>query len=39
MFYIEQGIEWIAEQLLASEEGLFSMTLIPIHCNDFDTYN
>ena len=28
----------IAEQLLASQEGIFSKTLIVIHCNDFDCY-
>jgi len=33
-----QGIECVAEQLVASEEGLFCMTLIVIHCNDFDSY-
>jgi len=33
-----QGIEWVAEQLVASEEGLFCMTLIFIHFNDFDSY-
>ena len=31
-------IEWVAEQLLASQEGLFCMTLIVIHWNDFDSY-
>ena len=39
VFYIGQWIEWVVEQLLATEEGLFSMTLIIIHCNDFDSYN
>ena len=39
MFCERQGIEWIAEQLLASQEGIFSMTLIVIHCNGFDSYN
>jgi len=34
-----QGIEWVAEQLLASWEGLFSMTLIVIHCSDCGSYN
>ena len=34
-----QGIECVAEQLVASEEGLFCMTLIVVHCNDFDIYN
>jgi len=24
--------------MLASQEGLFSVTLIVIHCNDFDCY-
>jgi len=24
---------------VASEEGLFCMTLIVVHCNDFDSYN
>jgi len=33
-----QGIECVAEQLVASEEGLFCMTLIVVHCNDFDSY-
>jgi hypothetical protein len=28
----------VAEQLLASQEGTFSMTLIVIHCSDFDSY-
>jgi hypothetical protein len=32
------GIEWVAEQLLASQEGIFCMTLIAIPCNDFDSY-
>ena len=26
-------------ELLASQEGLFFVTLIVIHCNDFDSYN
>ena len=34
-----QGIECVAEQLVASEEGLFCMALIVVHCNDFDSYN
>jgi len=34
-----QGIESVAEQLLASEEGQLCMTFIVVHCNDFDTYN
>ena len=38
MFCKRQGIEWVAEQLLASQEGIFSMTLIVNHCNDFDSY-
>jgi len=29
-----QGIELVAEQLLASWEGLFIVTLVVIHCND-----
>ena len=29
-----QGIECVAEQLVASEEGLFCMALIVVHCND-----
>ena len=29
-----QGIELLAEQLLASWEGLFTVTLVVIHCND-----
>jgi hypothetical protein len=32
-------MEWVAEQLLGLQEGLFSVTLIVIHCNDFDSYN
>ena len=24
---------------MASEEGLFCMTLIVVHCNDFDSFN
>ena len=38
VFHKILGIEWVAEQLLASQEGLFSVTLIVIHCNDFDSY-
>jgi len=34
-----QGIECVAEQLVACEEGLFCMALIVVHCNDFDSYN
>ena len=34
-----QGIECVAERLVASEEGLFCMVLIVVHCNDFDSYN
>jgi len=33
-----QGFECVAEQLVASEEGLFCMTLFVVHCNDFDSY-
>ena len=33
-----QGIECVAEQLVASEEGLFCMALTVVHCNDFDSY-
>jgi hypothetical protein len=33
-----QGIERVAE-LLASWEGLSSMTLIVINCSDFGSYN
>ena len=32
------GTECVAVQLVASEEGLFCMTLIVVHCNDFDSY-
>jgi len=28
----------VAEQLVASEEGLFCIALIVVHCNDFDSY-
>jgi len=34
MFCKRQGIEWLAEQLLASWEGLFTVTLVVIHSND-----
>jgi len=34
MFYKRQGIELVAKQLLASWEGLFTVTLVIIHCND-----
>ena len=34
-----QGIECVAEQLVASEEGLFCMTLIVVHCKDCDCNN
>jgi len=34
-----QGIECVAEQLVASEDGLFGMALIVVRCNDFDSYN
>jgi len=34
MFCKRQGIELVAEQLLASGEGLFTVTLVVIHCND-----
>jgi len=34
MFCKRQGIELVAEQLLASWEGLFTVTLVVIHCND-----
>jgi hypothetical protein len=33
-----QGIECVAELLLASQERIFSLTLIVIHCDDFDSY-
>jgi len=32
-----QGIECVAEQLVASEEGLFCMISIFIHFSDFDS--
>jgi len=32
-----QGIECVAEQLVASEEGLFYMAFV-VHCYDFDSY-
>jgi len=31
-------MECVAEQLVASEKGLFCMALIVVHCNDFDSY-
>ena len=34
-----QGIECVAEQLVASEDGLLCMALIVVHCNDFDSCN
>jgi len=34
VFCKRQGIEFFAEQLLASWEGLFSLTLVIMHCND-----
>jgi len=34
VFCKRQGIELVAEQLLASQEGLFSVTLVVIHFND-----
>ena len=34
MFCKRQGIELEAEQLLASQEGLFTVTFVIIHCND-----
>ena len=30
-------MECVAEQLVASEEGLFCVALIVVHCNDFDS--
>jgi len=33
-----QGIECVAEQLVASEGGMFCMALIVVHCNNFDSY-
>jgi hypothetical protein len=33
-----QGIDWVAEQLVASKEGIFSMTLIVIYCSELDSY-
>ena len=33
-----QGIECVAEELVASEDGLFCMALTVVHCNDFDSY-
>ena len=38
MCCVEDGIECVAEQLVASEEGLFCMALIVVHSNDFDSY-
>ena len=35
----KQGIECVAEQLVASEKGLFYMAMIVVHCNEFDSYN
>ena len=34
MFCIRHGIEKLDEQLLASWKGVFSVTLVVIHCND-----
>ena len=34
MFCKRHGTELSAEQLLASWEGLFTVTLVIIHCND-----
>jgi hypothetical protein len=34
-----QGIEWVAEQLLASEVGLLPVTLVVIQFSDFDSYS
>ena len=34
MFCKRQGFELVAEQLLASGEGLFTVNLVVIHCND-----
>jgi hypothetical protein len=34
-----EGIECVAEQLLASEVGIFSVTLVVICCSYFDSYN
>ena len=34
MFCKRQGIELVTEQLLASGEGLFTVTLVVIHCKD-----
>jgi hypothetical protein len=39
MFHKRQGIECLAEQLLVSEEGLFSLTLFFINYNDIDNHN
>jgi len=38
MFCKRQGIEGVAENLLPSQEGLFSMPLVVIPYNDFDSY-
>jgi len=38
VFCKRRGIEWVAVQLLASQEGIFSVTLFVIHRNDFDSY-
>jgi hypothetical protein len=39
MLYKRQGIERVAEQLLAYQEGLFFLLLIFINYNYFDSYN
>ena len=39
MFCKTQGIERVAEQLLASQEGLFSVVFIFVPCNDCDSEN
>jgi hypothetical protein len=39
MFCKKRGIECIAEQLFASQEGNFSVTLFDIQCNDLSIYN
>jgi hypothetical protein len=38
MCCVEDGIDWVAEQLLASQEGTFCISLTVIHCNVFDSY-
>ena len=38
-FVRRQGIESVAEQLSASWEEFFSLTLIVIRCNDLGIYN